>query len=85
MNTKIPDQTIKIHEDWFDEDTKTHYVVMDYAEGGSLRSLLITNKLENRDKMQFLKYIQEILDIVRQMHSDDIVHRDIKPDNILFR
>ena len=76
---------MKIHDDWFDEGTNTHYVVMDYAEGGSLRSLLITNKLENRDKMQFLKYIQEILDIVRQMHSDDIVHRDIKPDNILFR
>ncbi|MCD4784824.1 MAG: serine/threonine protein kinase [Candidatus Eremiobacteraeota bacterium] len=66
--------------DYFSESTK-HYLVMDYIEGKDLQEILnkSTGFLNNKDVME---WIIQILGALEYIHSNDIVHRDIKPGNI---
>lgn len=67
--------------DVFDENG-TSYYVMKYLAGGSLASL-VTYKgaISERDA---LKIIVEISDALKSVHSNGLLHLDIKPSNILF-
>lgn len=52
---------------------------MDYAEGGALRSTIVTDwSLEKR-----LDFFEKVCQAVSYAHSKRIIHRDIKPENIL--
>ncbi|KAJ0692999.1 putative protein kinase TKL-Pl-4 family [Helianthus annuus] len=59
-------------------------IVAEYVKGGSLRSYL----LKNRDKKLPMKIVfQFALEIARglsYLHSKKIIHRDVKPENILL-
>ncbi|WP_009630675.1 serine/threonine-protein kinase [Synechocystis sp. PCC 7509] len=58
------------------------YLVMDYCEGGSLRSLM---NLQGKLSLALsLKLIIDILAGLEHIHSCKIIHRDIKPENILL-
>lgn len=65
------------------EHTRTgRYLVMDYCEGGTLRSLM-----ENEVRLhpaQCVKLVADILAGLDHAHSRNIVHCDIKPENILL-
>jgi serine/threonine-protein kinase len=65
------------------EHTHTgRYLVMDYCEGGTLRSLMAE---DNRLSLpQSLKLIADILAGLEHAHNREIVHCDIKPENILL-
>ena len=65
------------------EHTSTgRYLVMDYCEGGTLRSLIAE---ETRLSLpQSLKVVADILAGLDHAHSRGIVHCDIKPENILL-
>ena len=56
--------------------------VMEYLEGGTLQSLLSRLKGFNEDLARF--YVAEIVLAVNFLHKCSIVHRDIKPHNILL-
>ncbi len=65
------------------EHTSTaRYLVMDYAEGGTLRTLLESNCGLNLG--QGLKLLLDILAGLGHAHGQGIVHCDIKPENILI-
>jgi serine/threonine protein kinase len=65
------------------EHTRTgRYLVMDYCEGGTLRSLMNGDSLLNLP--QSLKLVADILAGLDHAHSRGIVHCDIKPENILL-
>lgn len=58
------------------------YLVMDYCEGGTLRSLLEDDvRLHPR---QTLKLVTQVLAGLDHAHQRGIVHCDIKPENILL-
>ncbi|WP_013323433.1 serine/threonine-protein kinase [Gloeothece verrucosa] len=59
------------------------YVVMDYCEGGTLRDLI--NSQEQLSLKQKLNLVEDILSGLAHAHSRQIIHCDIKPENILLK
>jgi serine/threonine protein kinase len=57
-----------------------HYLVMEYVAGTSLRRLIAQKAVSERDVLDFLPQIGEAL---QHAHESGIVHRDVKPENIL--
>ncbi len=58
------------------------YLYEEYIDGMTLREVLQSGKICLKDAMQLA---ENILEIIVQMEEKNIVHRDIKPDNILKR
>jgi len=59
-----------------------HYLVMEYVDGVSLKSL-IHGRSSNIPIDQIVSVLQEIIQGVSYAHEQGVVHRDLKPDNIL--
>jgi serine/threonine protein kinase len=65
------------------EANNTAYMVMDYVEGETLKSLLMREKtLGEGDLRHILAPILDGLDLV---HASGFIHRDIKPSNVFLR
>lgn len=56
------------------------YIFEEYIEGIGLSELIKDSKL---DLKEVLKLAEDIIEIIVQMEKVNIVHRDIKPDNII--
>ncbi len=61
-------------------DGSTPYIVMEYVEGEDLRSQITNRKLNMRMSVQIIAGIASALGYA---HGKKIIHRDVKPDNIL--
>jgi hypothetical protein len=57
------------------------YLVMDFVEGRSLRALLASGPLPPR---RAVDVIRQVLSALAHAHARGIVHRDVKPENILL-
>ena len=59
-----------------------HYLVMEYVSGGSLR-----DQLAGEQPLPVQRVLQiglELADALARAHHLEIIHRDIKPDNVLL-
>eukprot|EP00759_Apiculatamorpha_spiralis_P035303 PhF_6_TR36164/c0_g1_i1/m.52605/K08794/CAMK1; calcium/calmodulin-dependent protein kinase I len=64
------------------EDEMRIYVVLEYVGGGNLFDRIAkSHHFSERSASALVRKIVEVLD---RMHSKDIVHRDVKPQNIMF-
>ncbi|MDP8228003.1 MAG: serine/threonine-protein kinase, partial [Candidatus Electryoneaceae bacterium] len=61
----------------------TAYFVMEYAEGESLQDYLDSIR-DPLDEDAVLKIFHPILDALKVVHAQKLLHRDIKPGNILL-
>ena len=60
---------------------KHHYIAMEYIVGGDLKSRI----QQGRKESDAVRILTQIASALNYAHNKGIVHRDIKPDNILFR
>ncbi|KAJ1659200.1 Suppressor of Sensor Kinase (SLN1) [Dispira simplex] len=58
------------------------YIFMELCQQGSMKTLLDNGPLENEDYVR--TWTLQILRGLLYLHRNGIVHRDIKPDNLLF-
>ncbi|KAK6591133.1 kinase domain [Cryptosporidium xiaoi] len=65
------------------EDDEHFYLVMEGLEGGELFQFLITEQAIPEETCKYI--IRQILESVNHLHRSKILHRDVKPENIMFR
>ncbi len=67
----------------FGEQRPWYYLVMPYVEGGTLRDYLL--KRERLDLEEAGSFLEQIAAALQYAHDHGVVHRDVKPSNILLR
>lgn len=65
------------------EESEDFYLVQEYVEGTLLTDELLLGHCW--DVIKTLKLLREVLQILQFIHSQNVIHRDIKPDNIIRR
>ncbi len=75
---------VNIYDVGLDEDNgkKIHYIVMEYIRGGTLKDLI--RKKGKLSISETIDYSSQIANALEEAHKNNIVHRDIKPQNIMI-
>ncbi len=68
--------------DFFEENARA-YLVMKFVEGESLDSYI--QRVGRLTEQQVLMWSAQLLDAISYCHSHGVIHRDIKPQNIIIR
>lgn len=64
------------------EEEGNHYIVMEYIEGKTLKQLL--KKRETLTLTEVIDIMTQLTDGISHAHESYIIHRDIKPQNIMI-
>ena len=73
---------MKYYETYNDE--KFIYLVMEYISGKPLFEKIIEQPANMFSEDQAAKYMRQLFQAINHCHAQEIVHRDIKPDNIMI-
>ncbi len=68
--------------DDYGDDNNTNYIVMDYIDGQSLKYYMINDG--PMEALRALNYARQIAEGLDTAYKQGVVHRDIKPQNILI-
>lgn len=67
---------------YFEEDNQ-FYLVQQYIEGHTLTQELTSGKIWT--EIQVIELLKDCLNILDFIHSQGVIHRDVKPDNLIRR
>src|SRR5207244_4737614 len=70
---------IAVHD--FGEAGDLFYFIMEYADGVNLRQVMQAGSLQPDEA---LRIVPQVCDALQFAHDEGIVHRDVKPENILL-
>ena len=59
-------------------------ILMEYVDGETLSQRLATNPDYFRNRKHIDKFVRQLLDALGYLHSHQVLHLDLKPDNILL-
>ncbi len=59
-------------------------ILMEYVEGETLSQRLASNPDYFKNRKNTDKFIRQLLDVIGYLHSHQVLHLDLKPDNILI-
>lgn len=65
------------------EHNQEFFLVQEFIEGDTLKAELFPNQPWTEEKV--IQLFQDMLGILQFIHSRNVIHRDIKPDNIIRR
>ncbi|MEH2075832.1 MAG: serine/threonine-protein kinase [Nostoc sp.] len=65
------------------EHNQEFFLVQEFIEGHTLKAELLPNQPWTEEKV--IQLLQQMLGILQFIHSHNVIHRDIKPDNIIRR
>jgi serine/threonine-protein kinase len=68
--------------DYGSEDERTNYIVMEYVAGTDLRDLLVGRG--SLQPSQAAEIMSAVCDALAAAHEVELVHRDVKPENVLI-
>src|SRR5918994_2375954 len=68
--------------DWGETGDGTYYIAMEYLPGGTLRDLIASGK--TLPPRAVVEVALEITEALQAAHTRGVIHRDIKPRNILI-
>jgi serine/threonine protein kinase len=81
LSINFPEHIIGIDEYGYDEKTQRWYEIQEHAKHGSLRDYAASNF----NKKELRKIIEEIIEGLKVLNDNDLLHLDLKPSNILVR
>ncbi|HXJ65359.1 MAG TPA: BTAD domain-containing putative transcriptional regulator, partial [Actinomycetota bacterium] len=70
---------VPIYDYW--REPGAAYIVMRYLRGGNLRDRLAAGPVNDATAMQI---VDEVAEALHAAHRSGVIHRDVKPENILF-
>ena len=65
------------------EEDNLHYIVMEFVEGYTLKEIIQREGRMRQDEAAQIIYL--ICDALESAHSQNVIHRDIKPQNIIIK
>ncbi len=71
---------VRVYDVFTENDTE--YYTMEFLEGKPLQSLIEKGGVLN--ELQVLQITREVVDALALVHGSNLLHRDIKPDNIMM-
>ncbi|MBR2236446.1 MAG: serine/threonine protein kinase [Prevotella sp.] len=66
----------------FENDCST--ILMEYIDGETLTQRLSTNPNYFKNRSHTDRFIRQLLDVMSYLHSHQVLHLDLKPDNIML-
>ncbi len=75
-------EVVAVHDQGTDPTTGTAYLVMEHVAGGTLRDLIATQGALPPGRA--LQLLEPVLRALAAAHAAGLVHRDVKPENVLL-
>jgi serine/threonine protein kinase len=72
---------VQLYDVVYDSTNDYIYIIMEYCSGGDL-STIITKQIS---ETEIHGYFHQLAEAFKYLHKQKILHRDIKPQNILFK
>lgn len=73
---------VRVHDFGVEPGSNTPFLVMDYAPGGSLRQSYPGGTCLSPSNI--LPYIKQVAEALQYVHDQHLIHRDVKPENMLL-